>query len=54
MTDHLAVQPLFVIGQRHLVNVAHIHAEDHRRRPDVAEQRDLSTLLIGKWMLGPA
>ena len=54
MAHHLGVQPLRMIGQRHLIDVVHIHAKDHRGRADVAEQSDLSALFLWKRLLGAA
>ena len=54
MAHDLGIQPLRVIGQRNLVDVVYIHAEDHRRRADVAEQANLAALLLGERMFGAA
>ena len=37
MPDNLAVQPLFVIGQRNLIDIVHIQPQNHGRFPNVAE-----------------
>ena len=54
MAHDLAVEPLLMVGRRHLVDVVDIHAEDDGGRPDIAEQGNLATLLFGKRLLGPA
>ena len=54
MPHHLAVEPLFMVGERHLVDVADIHPQNDRRLPDIAEQSDFSALFIGQRMFGAA
>ena len=43
--EHLAVEPLGVVGGRHVVDVGDVERLDHRRLADVAEQRELPPLL---------
>ena len=45
--QHLAVQPLIVIGDRHIVDVAHVERLDDGGWAHIAEQRDLAPLLGG-------
>jgi hypothetical protein len=47
MPQHLAVQPLGVVVDRHLVDGLRVERGDHALRPDVAEQRDLAPLVLG-------
>ena len=42
--QHLRVEALAVIGQRHVVDGGDVQRLDHRLRPHVAEQRDLPAL----------
>ena len=46
MPQHLAVQALGVIGDRHLVDGVHVQGRDHRLGPHVAEQRDLAPVVL--------
>ncbi len=47
MRQHLAVQPLLLVGERHLVDRADVARLDHRRFAHVAELRQLAALLAG-------
>jgi hypothetical protein len=47
MAQHLSVQPLIMIGQRHLINAARIKRGDHTFGPHIAKQRNLAALLFG-------
>ena len=51
MAHHLGIKPLRMIRQRHFVDVIHIHAQNDPRRTDVAEQRNLTALLLWQGML---
>ena len=44
--QHLPVQPLIVIGQRHLINAARIKRRYHTFGPHIAEQCNLAALIL--------
>ncbi len=50
----LAVEPLAVVDQRHLVDVAGVARLDHGGRPNVAEERELAPLVLGDRAVGAA
>jgi hypothetical protein len=43
--EHLGVEPLGVVGERHLVDRGHVARLNHRRLADIAEQGQLAPLL---------
>ena len=54
MGQHLGVEPLAVIVERHRIDVVGIHRLDDAGRPDVAEQADLALFLLGDRKLAAA
>ena len=54
VVQHLRVQPLPVVVQRHGVDAGAVPRLDHRTRPHVAEQRDLALLALRNRLLAAA
>ena len=52
--EHLAVEALRVIGQRHVVDVVDVARLDHRALAHVAEQAELAALLARDRPVGAA
>ena len=54
MAQDFAVQPLFVVAQRHAVDAVDVQRLDHRALIEVAEQRDFGALVFRDLAVGAA